>query len=266
MNIIVCVKQVVDPEAPPATFKIDAATNRVVPPSGTAPVVDPYGEFAVEAALKIKDAKGGKVTVLSLGNAFLREVIKKPLSMGADDLILLEDPAFVDGDSWSTANALVAAIKKIGAFDLIICGREASDWNGGQVGIGIAEMLGLPSVTLVKKIEVADGKLKLQRVQPDGYEVVEVSLPALLTVSNEVGQPRYPTIKGIMTAKKKEPVVWKPADIGLDAGKVGAAGRHTKVVKLFQPVQEGKVQLITANTPEEAGASLAVKLREDKLL
>ncbi|MBI4296586.1 MAG: electron transfer flavoprotein subunit beta/FixA family protein [Chloroflexi bacterium] len=266
MNMIVCVKQVIDPEAPPATFKVDPTTNRAIPPQGVSPVIDPYGEFAVEAALRLKDAKGGKVTVLSLGVNLLREVIKKPLSMGADELILLEDPAFADSDSWSTAYALSMAIRKIGAYDLILCGREASDWNSGQVGAGIAEILGLPCVTLTKKIELVDSKAKVERVLPDGYEVVEVGLPAVVTVSNELGQPRYPTIKGIMMAKKKEPVVWKPADIGVDSSQIGAAGRHARLVKLFQPVQEGKVQLITADTPEEAAARLALKLREDKLL
>ncbi len=266
MNLIVCVKQVIDPEAPPASFKIDPTANKVIPPPGVSPVVSPFDENAVEAALKIKDAKGAKVTALSLGTGLLREVVKKPLSMGADELILLEDPAFVDGDSWSTAYALAMAIKKIGAFDLILCGRQAADWDAGQVGAGIAEILGLPSVTLAKKIEMLDGKARVERVLADGYEVVETALPALVTVSNELGEPRYPTIKGIMAAKKKEPIVWKPADIGVDAAKVGAAGRHSKVVKLFQPVHEGKCTVVQGETPEEAGANLAVKLREAKLL
>ncbi|MDO8568383.1 MAG: electron transfer flavoprotein subunit beta/FixA family protein, partial [Dehalococcoidales bacterium] len=236
MNVIVCVKQVLDPEAPPASFKIDASTNKVVPPQGVSPVLDPYGENAVEAALRIRDAQGGgKVTAISLGTNLLREVIKKPLSMGADELILLEDEAFADGDSWSTAYALAMAIKKIGQFDLILCGREASDWNAGQVGSGIAEILGLPSVTLAKKIDIKDGKALVKRGTADGFEVIESTLPALITVSNEVGEPRYPTIKGIMAAKKKQPVVWKPADIGATPAQVGAAGRRIKMQKLFQP-------------------------------
>ncbi len=265
MNLIVCVKQVIDPEAPPASFKIDTAANKAVLP-GVAPVIDPYGEYAVEASLKLKDAKGGKVTALSLGIGLLREVVKKPLSMGADELVLLEDPAFADGDSWSTAFALAAAIKKIGTYDLILCGREASDWNAGQVGSGIAEILGLPSVTLVKKIDILDGKARVERMVADGYEVIEISLPALITVSNEIGEPRYPTIKGIMAAKKKEPIVWKPADIGLDPSKIGAGGRNTKMLKLFQPVREGKCEIIGGETPEEAAASLAQRLRAAKIL
>ncbi len=265
MNMIVCVKQVIDPEAPPASFKIDAGTNKAVM-QGVPPVIDPYGEYAVEAALQIKDAKGGKVTAISMGANLLREVVKKPLSMGADELILLEDEAFVDGDSWSTAYALAMAIKKIGEYDLILCGREASDTNAGETGAGIAEILGLPSITIAKKIEVTDVKAKVERATADGYEVIEISLPAVITVSNEIGEARYPTIKGIMAAKKIEPVVWKPADIGVDPAQIGAAGRKAKMVKLFQPVHEGKCDLAEGDTPEEAAVNLALKLREAKIL
>ncbi len=266
MNMIVCCKQVIDPEAPPASFKVDASSNAVVPPSGVPPVINPFDENAVEAALKIKDAQGGKITAISLGVNLSRDVVKKPLSMGADELILLEDEAFVGGDSWSTAYALAMAIKKIGEYDIIFCGRQAADWDSGQVGSGIAEILGLPSVTLAKKIEVTDGKAKVERVVPDGYDVIEVSLPALITVSNELGEARYPTIKGIMAAKRKEPVVWKPADIDVDASQLGAAGSRAKLVKLFQPVKEGKCEIIEGESPEEAGTNLAAKLREVKVL
>jgi electron transfer flavoprotein beta subunit len=265
--MIVCCKQVIDPEAPPATFKVDAATNKVVPPQGVPPVISPFDEQAIEAALRVKEAqKGGKVTVISLGVNLLRDVVKKPISMGADELILLEDEAFTEGDSWSTAYALAMAIKKIGKFDIIFCGRQAADWDSGQVGSGIAEILGLPSVTLAKKVEVTDGKAKVERVVADGFEVVEVTLPALITVSNELGVARYPTIKGIMAAKRKEPIVWKPADIGLAPAQIGAAGRKTKLMKLFQPVREGKCEIISADTPEEAAVKLALKLREAKVL
>jgi len=266
MNIIVCAKQVPDPEAPPASFKIDSATNKAVPPAGVSPVISPFDEQAVEAALRVKDAKGGKVSVLSLGTGLLRDVVKKPLSMGADELVLLEDPAFVDGDSWSTAVALAAAIKKVGQFDIIFCGRQAADTDAGQVGAAIAEILGIPQVTVAKKIEILDnGKAKVERVTADGFEVVEVSLPALITVSNELGEPRYATIKGIMAAKRKEPIVWKPADIGVDAQHVGAAGRRIKMVKLFQPVKETKCEIVTGENEEDAAGNLAKKLVEAKL-
>ena len=266
MNMIVCIKQVIDPEAPPTSFKIDSSGNKVTPPAGVSPVVDPYAEYAVEAALKVKDASGGKITALSLGSNQLRDIVKKPLAMGADELVLLEDEAFDDGDSWSTAYALAAAIKKIGEYDIVFCGREASDWNAGQVGSGIAEVLGLPSVTLVTKIDIADGKAKVQRKTDEGYEVVEVSLPCLITASNEIGEPRYPTIKGIMAAKKKEPVIWKPADIGVDVAQTGAQGRHARLEKLFQPVREGKCEIIEGEDLEEAAVNLAQKLREAKVI
>jgi electron transfer flavoprotein beta subunit len=265
VNMIVCCKQVIDPEAPPASFKIDPSSNQVIPPPGVPPVISPFDEQAVEAALRIKDSQGGKITVLSLGNNLLRDVVKKPLSMGADELILLEDPAFEGGDSWSTAYALTMAIKKIGQFDLIFCGRQAADWDAGQVGSGIAELLGIPSVTVAKKVEVADGKAKVERVIADGYQVLEVTMPALITVSNELGEARYATLKGIMAAAKKQPVIWKPADIGVEPGQIGTAGRKNKLLKLFQPVKEGKCEIVEADSPAEAGVKLAQRLRESKL-
>ena len=260
MNIIVCIKQVIDPEAPPSSFRVDPATNKTEM-KGAPPVIDPYGEYAVEAALKIKDAGGGKVTVVSMGTNLLREVVKKPLAMGADELILLEDAAFADADTFITVQALAAAIKKVGEYDLVLCGREASDTNAGQTGAGIAELLGIPCVTLARKIETAGGKLKVERVTSTGYEVIEAPLPAVVTVSNEVGEPRYPTIKGIMAAKKKEPIAWKPADIGIQV-----SGRRVKLNRLYQPVHEARCEFIGGENPEEMGANLALKLREAKVL
>jgi len=141
MNMIVCCKQVPDPEAPPSVFKVDTAANKLSLPPDMKPVVGQYDEFALEAALKIKDKAGGKITVLSLGNNIVRDVIKKTLAVGGDELILLEDEAFEEGDSWSIAYALAMAIKKVGEYDLVFCGRESSDWDAGQVGLGIAEIL-----------------------------------------------------------------------------------------------------------------------------
>jgi electron transfer flavoprotein beta subunit len=266
MNMIVCVKQVIDPEAPPDSFKVDAVKKTVTLPPSVPPVIDPYAEYAVEAALRVKDAQGGKITAISLGTSLLRDVVKKPLSMGADELVLLEDEAFGGGDSYSTAYALAMAIKKVGDYGLIFCGRQASDWDAGQVGLGIAEILGLPSVTLAQKIEVTDGKARVERVADDGYEVISLSLPAVITVSNELGEPRYPTIRGIMAAKKKEPIIWRPADIGVEPAQLGEAGRRTRLVKLFQPVHEGQCEIVDGETPEEAAVNLALKLREAKIL
>jgi len=266
MDLIVCVKQIPDPEAPPASFKVDTAANKVVPPPGVPPVLSPYDENAVEAALRLKDAQGGKITVLSLGNNLLRDVVKKPLAMGCDELVLLEDEAFEEGDSWSTAYALAMAIKKIGTFDIIFCGRVAGDWDSGQVGSGIAEILNLPSITIAKKVEAADGKVRVERLVADGYEVIEAPMPCLITVTSELGEPRYAPLKGIMAAAKKQPTIWKPADIGVDAAQVGAPGRHNKLAKLFQPVKEAKCEIIEGESPAEAAVNLAVKLREAKII
>ena len=266
MELIVCVKQVPDPEAPPASFKVDTAANKVVPPPGVPPVISTFDETAVEAALRLKDAKGGKITVISLGNSLVRDVVKKPLAMGADQLILLEDPVYENGDSWSTAYALSMAIKKIGSFDIIFCGRQAADWDAGQVGLGIAELLGIPSITLVKKVESVDGKVKVERIVPDGFEVIESPTPCLITVTNELGEPRYAPLKGIMRAAKIQPIIWKPQDIGVDPAQIGASGRRTKLVKLFQPVKEGKCEIVEGENAADAAAKLALRLREAKVL
>jgi electron transfer flavoprotein beta subunit len=266
MNIVVCCKQVPDPEAPPASFKIDTSANKVAPAPGVNQVISPFDEQAVEAALKIKDAGEATVRVVTMGTDLVSDVVKKPLAMGADELYLVQDEALNNGDSISTAYALATAIQKIGEYDLIICGRQAADWDAGQTGVGIAEALGIPCVTVAKKVEVADGKVKVERVVADGYEVVEVSLPAVVTVSNELGEPRYATLKGIMGAAKKQPNVMNAADIGVDTAKAGAAGAKSKLLKLYIPVREGKCEMIEAEDPAEAGAMLAQKLREAKVL
>ncbi len=266
MNIIVCCKQVLDPEAPVSTFKVDPSQNKVLAPPGVPPVINPFDEYAVEAALRIKDKTGAKITIISMGNNLARDVVKKPLAVGADELILLDDPAFDGADSWSTANTLAAAIRKIGQYDLILCGREAADWDAGQVGIGIAEILGIPCITVVRKIEIAAGNALLEKVVSEGYETLEVSLPALVTVSNELGERRYATIKGVMAAAKKQPTVWKPADIGVDPGQTGAAGRRMKLLSLVQPSRQVKCEIVGGETPADVGANLALKLREAKLI
>ena len=265
-NMIVCVKQIADPEAPPGSFKVDEAAKRAIPATGVSQVVSPFDEQAVEAALRIKDAHGGNITVLSLGKDFVMDVIKKPLSMGADELILLQDPAFEGADSHTTAYALAMAIKKVGEYDLVFCGRQAADWDAGQVGSGIAELLGIPSITPAKNVELVDSKVKVERVVTDGYEVIEASPPLLITVSNELGEPRYPKLKGIMAAAKKEVPTWNAQDIGADPAKLGAAGARAKVLKLFIPVKEGKCEIIEGESLEEAAENLALKLRETRLI
>jgi electron transfer flavoprotein beta subunit len=265
LRMVVCCKQVLDPEAPPASFKIDSSMKMTLPPD-IKPVIGQYDEFALEAALRVRDSVGGKITVLSLGNNFVRDVIKKCLAVGSDELILMEDAAFQDSDSWSTAYALSKAVGKLDGYDVIFCGRQSSDWDAGQVGFGLAELLGLPIVTLARKVEAVDGKLRIEQVIPDGYQVVEVSMPAVVTVTSELGNLRYPVLKGIMAAAKKQPTVWSPADLGLDSAEVGASGRKLGLDKLYQPVKEARCEMVQGETAAEAGANLALKLREAKVI
>ncbi len=258
MNMIVCVKQVVDPETPAASFKIDPEAKRAVAAKDKGMVINPFDENAVEAALKVKDTHGGTVKILSMGGDSAKEVIKHSLAMGGDEGYKLTDPAFVDTDAYATAANIAEAIKKIGDYDIIFCGRQEADWDAGQVGSGIAEILGIPSVTAIKKIEIGDGKATVERVLADGYETIEVPLPALFTVSNEIGEPRYATLKGIMAAAKKQVTNWSSSD-------VTPAEARSQMLKIFIPVHEGECEFIEGETPEEAGANLAAKLREVKL-
>ena len=263
INVIVCVKQVMDPETPSSAFRIDPDSRRVIPAPGIPPVVNGFDENAVEAALRIKDSVETNITVLSLGDEFFMDVMKKPLSMGADQLVLVQDEAVQYLDAVATAYALVEAIKKLGEFDLILCGRQASDWDNAQVPVGIAEMLDLPIVTIAQKVEVADGGLVVERALTDGYEVVEAPLPALVTVSNELGEPRYPTLRGIMTASRKAPTVWTAAELGLDHARLAPKLRLTD---LFIPVTEKRCEFIEGDDGADAGRRLALRLREEKLI
>jgi electron transfer flavoprotein beta subunit len=265
--MICCVKQVPDPETPASQFKVDEATKKVLPVPGIAPVISQFDAVAVEAALRIRDALGeGKITVVSLGPEASRDVIKHSLAMGADEGVLLTDKAFEEGDHCATANALAAAIQKLAPFDLVFCGRQAVDWDMGVVGSILAEILNLPSVTLAKSAEVRDGKVLVERILVDGIEMVEAPLPALITVSNELGEPRYPQLRQIMAAARKEVSVWSAGDIGLDASKVGPGGSLLNVERLYVPVRESQCEFVEGETPEEVAQKLAQKLREAKLI
>lgn len=262
MDIIVLIKQIPDPEIPPAGFKIDATSTKVIPPLGVAAVIDPYSEHALEAGLRLKDVNpGSNLKAVSLGVGLNKDLLKKSLALGADELILLDDPAFADLDSAATVTVLAAAAKKIGQFDVILTGRAAADWDAGQSGLQLAGVLGLPSVSRARKVEFAAGKLHVERVISDGYEVVEATAPAVVTVSGELGKLRLPNIRGVLAAKKKEPVCWKAADLG-----VTTFHRRMKLVKLYQPVREARCEAIPGATPEEQGINLALKLRELKLI
>ncbi|MHB1235594.1 MAG: electron transfer flavoprotein subunit beta/FixA family protein, partial [Microbacteriaceae bacterium] len=236
MHIVVCAKQIPDPETPPSAFKIDTATNKVVPAQGISPVLSQFDGIAAEAALRIREAGGdGKITVISLGADNAQAAIKQVLAMGADEGVLLNDPAFLDGDSYTTAKVLSAAIKSLGDVDAVFCGRQAADWDMGQVGLLIAENLGWPAAIIAKGVALEGDKLKVERVLADGYETVEVSFPAVVTVSNEFGEPRYPKLPQIMAAAKKTVTQLKAADLGLSEAEVGKAGSRLQLQKLFIP-------------------------------
>jgi electron transfer flavoprotein beta subunit len=266
MNIIVCIKEISDPEATIDSFRLDGANKVLVSSAKVLKVVNPFDEQAVEAALRIKDKTGAKVTILSLGNNMDRVVVKKPLHMGADELILLEDEAYVGGDSWSTAKVLATAIRKIGEYDLILCGRQAADSNAGQTGLGIAGFLGLPCITVARKIDIAENMALVERVIANGYETVEVALPAVITVSNELGQPRYPAIKNIARSNAIKPLIWKPADLGIEPDQCGARARELHTMSLFLPVFDTTCEIVSGDTVHEAAQNLAARLREERIL
>ena len=264
VKIGVLAKQVIDPEMPMAAFQIDAAAMKVVTPPNIPPVVNGFDENAVEAALQIKDSQEATITVISAGASFALDVMKKPLSMGADELVLLQDDAFANNiDSFFTAQLLATAIRKLGGFDLIICGRQASDWDNAQVPLGVAEILGLSCVSLGKKVEVKGDTVVVERLIPDGYEVVEAPMPALVTVSNELGQPRYPTLRGIMAATRKLPTIWSAADLEADGEQLEP---RITLHDLFVPQRSQVCEIIEGDNEAEAARNLAQKLREAKLI
>jgi electron transfer flavoprotein beta subunit len=266
MNIVVCIKEVFDPEATIESFRLDRTNNVLAASAKVLRVINPFDEQAVEAALRIKDKTGAKVTALSLGNNLDRVVVKKPVHMGADDLVLLEDEAFPGGDSWSTAAALAAAIRRIGDVDLILCGRQASDSNAGQTGLAVAAFLDVPCVTVARKIEITGKTAVVERVIADGYETIEVPLPAVVTVSNELGQARYPSIKNIAKTNALKPAIWKPADLELAPDVCGASGRLLRATNIFFPVFDATCEIVGGDTVQEAAQNLAVRLRQERIL
>src|SRR5262245_6815837 len=175
MDIVVTVKQVPDPDIPPTHFKVDEAARKVIPPAGVAPVMNGYDAHALEAALRLKEQLGGTVTVVSLGPDSARDTLKRAIAMGADRAVHVNDPSLNDADSATTAAALAAAIGKLGKFDLVLSGRQASDTDGGQVHLGVAARLGLPAVSPVQKIDAASAdSLSVERIIEDGYQRVRV--------------------------------------------------------------------------------------------
>lgn len=261
MNIIVCIKQVPDT----TEVKINSETNTLIR-EGVASIINPFDMYAIEEGLRLKEAHGGTVTVLSMGPPQVIEALREALSMGADHAVLLSDRAFAGADTLATAYALAKGIEALGHFELIICGKQAIDGDTAQVGPGIAENLNLPHVTYVRKInEVTGESLTVERMTEDGAERIKISLPGLITVVKEINEPRLPSLKGKMRAKKAEIKVLSAQEIGADENKVGLKGSPTWVMKIFTPEHERHGEILKG-TVEEQVAVLAGRLRETKVI
>ena len=260
MNIIVCIKQVPDT----MEVKINPETNTLVR-EGIPAIVNPFDENAVEEALRLREKHGGKVTVITMGPPQAVSALRHSIAMGADEVVLISDRAFAGSDTLATSYALSCAIKKIGGFDLIMCGKQAIDGDTAQVGPGIAEWLGLSQITFAVKTEVNDGVLKVERLLEESNEVVETKLPALISVVKQINEPRYPSLKGQMRAKKANIVTWGVKDIGVEEEKIGLKGSPTVVIKIFNPPPKSGGEIIHGEA-NDAAHHLATKLKEKKVI
>jgi len=264
IKIVVCIKQVIDPDIPISLFKIDQEKKKALPPEGTPPLLSSFDENALEAALKIKDVQEAQIFVLSLGAKIAKNVIKKTLAFGVEDVILLENEAFENLDGYSTAYVLASAIKKIGDCDLILCGRQAADTDAGQVGPGIAEFLEIPSITVANKVEVIEGKIRAERETEEGYQIVEVPMPAVITANNKIGVLRYPVLKAVIAAQKRKIPTWSVEDIDIDEFAVN----RTTLSELYIPERKAVDDQVILNgdTPEDNAEKLALMLREANII
>jgi len=270
MNIIACIKQVPYPDIPASAYGVDTSANTIKLPDDVPLVISPYDENALEAGLQVKAQTGGTLTVVSLATrppeAVVRD-LKQALAMGANEAILLDDLAFQGGDSRSTAYALAMAIEKIGKYDLVLCGLQAADGDAGQVGLGIGEILGLPSASYITKIEPGDGKLHAKRIVDNGYEVLELPTPCVLTVASDKNLvPRIAPLPGIIKAKKRTIPIWSASDLGADLSLLGAAGAKTTLHELALPEFEGVCEFMRAENPAQAAAMLVDRLKAEKII
>lgn len=266
MRIIVCIKQVPDPEAPPGSFTPDAEGQRVSVRRGISQVLSTYDENAIEAALRIKDATEARVTLLSMGPSQWQDFLQEAMGTGADEAVLLSDRAFEGAGGFATAYVLAKGIQKLGEYDLVICGRQAADTDAGVVGPAIAEELGLPCVTIARSVEVSGSTARIERFLEDGYEVLETSLPAVVTVTSEALPLRYATMDTIMAATEREVPVWNAQDIDADPEKAAQAGSRVRLVKLEAPPSGGQCQVVDGKDEAAKAANLAALLRSEKLL
>jgi electron transfer flavoprotein beta subunit len=260
VNIIVCIKQVPDTE-----------TQIKIGPDGKSIVVDdikwimnPYDEFGVEEALKLKEKFGGEVTVVGLGPKRVTESIRTALAMGADKGILVTDPALEGSDSFGIAKAIAAAVKDL-EFDIIFTGQRGVDDDSGLVGAALAEFLDIPQVSVITKLEVSDDGKTVKASRPVEGEtlVIEANTPVLLTAQKGLNEPRYASLPGIMKAKKKPLDEKGLGDLGLDASEFGTEARKLKIVELTPPPARAAGKIIEGDSPEQKAAELVRLLREE---
>lgn len=247
MDIIVCIKQVPDAK----DVRLDPETNTLAR-EGVEAIMNPFDRHALEEAVSLKEQLGGTVTVLSMGPPQAEDVLREAISCGADAGVLVSDRAFAGADTWATSYTLSKAIEAIGNFDLILCGKQAIDGDTAQVGPGLASRMDLPYVTCVQKTrEATSSFIQVERMMDDGYDVVQLPLPALLTVVKDINSPRVPSLKGKMRAKKTQIKVLSAADIGAEEQCIGLAGSPTQVVNVFAPESRGDRQIFTGTAEEQ---------------
>ncbi len=261
MRIVACIKQV--PEI--SEVMIDPKTH-TLKREGVPSMINPFDENAVEEGLRLKEKYTGELTVVTMGPPQAEEALRRCLAMGADEAILISDRAFAGSDTLATAYTLSLVIKPLKP-DLIICGKQAIDGDTAQVGPELAEQLGIPQITYVKKIELdkEEEKVIAYRETDEGFEIIQAKLPVLVTVLKIINEPRYPGIKGILAAKKKEIKVIKAADIQADSSKLGADGSPTQVVNIFTPEvhQAGKIVKLE---PKDATYEIINFLQQEKII
>ncbi len=262
MKIVVTVKLVPDTNA---DKRIDPATKRLVR-SGVETVLNPFDEYAIEAALQLKEKRndGSTVTIFTMAPESGKEIVRKALAMGADDAVMLSDAGLAGSDVWGTAYAMAAALKK-GGFDLVLCGTQSTDANTGEVPGVLAEYLGVPGITYLRTFVVEDGVVRGERETETGYQKVSAKLPALISITKSIHEPRYPSLKGIMGAKKKQIAIMSLADLGAEQA-VGADGAKTEVLDLAAPPVRAKGQVVTAADGADGARIIVEYLKEKKFL
>jgi electron transfer flavoprotein beta subunit len=234
-------------------------------------IINPFDTYAIEEALRLKEAHGGRVTVLTMGPAKAEKELREAAAMGCDDAVLLSAREFAGSDTWATAYTLAQAIRRMGDYDVILCGRQAMDGDTGQVGPGIANQLGVPQLTYVSRIRQIDFStrvIEVERLLEEGREVVRTALPALLTVVKEINRPRTPTPRGLRSARRLQIPVWTVDDIpAVDGARLGLEGSPTRVVRVFSPPRrDGRAEIIPAESIEGAAERLCDRLMADRVV